>query len=373
MNTSVPSVGVIAVLNTSKIQEVINESNETIIDKAIQSGDILLDSKEFPILSFTHECLGYQGNAIGKDLKITLELLDPLSQFESHLLSIAAKSLVGDNKQVVELYNELVGRFLDISKRDMNNLNTYSDIYRVGTEISGSPPKFFKSFGVTNPVESINRAIQKNKQKIEESIPKINDLTSQIDKLPFDNQFTDLAKVEKSLQLKTEKEALISELFDPILKSLQDEQDFIQRQIQALQGVSVPDVYFFYGVGDNVNSWAGPVYAQLLGIEYKYDGEGSSRRFVIKYTSLDTNLPNAKEKETAVALGANIVGTSNFSLDSKINDPICKTIQSFISKALSVPESNVLVLLPNIDVAKKEYFDTYLASIKATTLNMYPE
>ena len=393
MNTSVPSVGVIAVLNTSKIQEVINESNETIIDKAIQSGDILLDSKEFPILSFTHECLGYQGNAIGKDLKITLELLDPLSQFESHLLSIAAKSLVGDNKQVVELYNELVGRFQDINKEDpnfVNNRNEYQ--YSIGKDTydpnPGSNsrddisrrlnqrkegPKFFKHFGMASPFNSINRALKNNKQKIEESIPKINDLTNRIEKLPFDNQYMDSAKVEKSLELKSEKEALISELFDPILKSLQDEQDFIQRQIQALQGVSVPDVYFFYGVGDNVNSWAGPVYAQLLGIEYKYDGEGSSRRFVIKYTSLDTNLPNAKEKETAVALGANIVGTANFSLDSKINDPICQTIQSFISKALSVPASNVLVLLPNIDVAKQEYFDTYLASIKATTLNMYPD
>jgi hypothetical protein len=152
VNRSIGTGNVIALLKTPALARVI--SNKTVsqtIEFARENQWVLFDNKGDTFLSFTHECLGYSEGSAGKEIKIDVELIDPLETFESNLLALPLKSLLGSNKKVAEEYYRLT-ELLDKSEYKLTD-----EVKKVSNELKKTNYAISK---IQNDLEAFSRKKQ---------------------------------------------------------------------------------------------------------------------------------------------------------------------------------------------------------------------
>lgn len=139
-----------------------------------------------------------------------------------------------------------------------------------------------------------------------------------------------------------------------------------------------PYLYFYYGLGNNPNDWAGPVAGQIVAAKYDYSPESGRKQIQMRFTStydfagfsylkLDqrgitttVNLP----WRCAVRFQTGSINTKLTTLldfndhDQRIHEACVAAIQDYI-KAITSPNVNVVVILPDFGKIIKNKINTY--------------
>lgn len=361
---SVPTANIICLLKTPELAKVASRKRTSeVIDLAREKDWVVFDNKADTFLSFTHECLGYQGGTPGKEVSITIEIVDPLSTFETNLMSLSLKTLLGSNKKIAQEYFRLTE---SLDKTDYN----LSDEFR---KVSGSLKLADKELKKLQDKVGTTAFEKNQKLRQQYALDSLGSgrLARGTDLLRFwsgalEAEAESVEKRNKEIENRsTIRDTLRERYIQEIAKSAEGYRDKIRRQIEDLKKDVTPEVYFYYGVGDNPDSWAGPVYGTLIGVQYLYNGEGGVRTLRVKYSALDTgSMTAAQEKIMIKGMGRSI--TAAQSLNGTLHDSVTGVITDYLAKGLQVPKSNVLVLLPDLDTAKKEQIDLNTSTILNT-------
>lgn len=350
----IPTASVVAVIRTNDLDAVFKNtgSKAKVIAAARDQDLILFDSNVNEVKSFTHEVLADNSKGIGKNVEINIDIIDPTYKFEDHFLSIGYKSLYGSNIKVLE------------------------EIERVKKL---KQPK--ESFQITD-LRSKTEATKLEKTRLGREIAALESAVKN-HKYDFwfwykngDNklQFATLTSAQVALEnykKKIKESETLHQTYAKSLKELIDieEVEFlntIQNSIDNLSNAVSPTVLFFYGVGDNPDSWAGPVQGTLGYIRYAYNGDAGEKILKLKYFASDTLFSNAREKVFYTGLDRNVNVSLPMYKDGEFLDRhflVTSLIKEYLHKCNTVPRDNILVLFPDLTVlTSDQYLNCYSAA-----------
>lgn len=147
-----------------------------------------------------------------------------------------------------------------------------------------------------------------------------------------------------------------------------------------------PYLYFYYGLGNNPNDWAGPVAGQIVAAKYDYSPESGRKQIQMRFTStydfagfsylkLDqrgitttVNLPwRCAVRFQTASINNKLTTLLDFNdHDQRIHEACVAAIQDYI-KAITSPNVNVVVILPDFGKIIKNKINTYNTQKIGTT------
>jgi hypothetical protein len=391
----VPVPGVIGILRTDKIRNLAffdKQSNSKTIKFAKDNGLTIFDSSDGNFISFDYN-INQEKEGSGKSIKMTVEVIDPTNTFESNLIAMSYRAAFGNNDELIKELDRLANLNLDNSTFNYEYTKKYPN-------------------GLTSKSKVlVNTEVKKELDELDLKIKKLDDSLEGLPiggnqyRVPGFSLFTDKVffTVDNSEQrtkivnaikgLNTQRDDLIKTCLDNQSKIKQDVENEILAQMKLLVQDVFPNIYFYFGLGPNYDSWSGPVNGTLTNLDYIYNGEGDIRKLVLEYMVTDAIFTQSREKVVHSGLDR-IVSTDPIFLcstlithdDSHLNfidfDPNYDTIkiqdqhiaftacvENFLSKYFNFPKNNIICFLPNLNYCLKDYYETLVSSVNSYTLN----
>jgi hypothetical protein len=357
--TKIPTPGVIAILKTQETVRAILDSganSDFVIRTAIENNLVLFNSADQTILKFRHEV--FRGEEImGKESVVSISLIDPAGSFEVLMNGLAYRSAgLSDVSKEAERLRKLRNEdapdsqtLIDL-KEKLSKLTTEIDSLQL--TVNTFTPAFIRK-------QSFNLF---GAGKILEAKKLTNDLSN----------------------LKQERETVEGQIREAVVANNKDYFDRILKELDTLDANASPGIYFYYGLGSNYESWAGPVDVILKDVNYRYDSGNGARVLDLTFWATDGIISSTAEKAIYTGLGGvAITGESDenelFQLEfeeslntlkfEKIHFLVTDILKDFLSKANNnYPKGNILVLMPNLQVALEEKYQVIVSSIGTSSL-----
>lgn len=351
----IPTAGVVAVLKVPEIDSLLTrgESTSKVLTFAKDNEFILFDTAQNQIESFTHEVMSSEKGGLSKNVVVEVSLIDPTYKFESNLISVGFRAIYGTNNKVFEEIERLQSLRVLSDSAEANLIR--SKLKKANEDLLGIQAKKDRDLANRARQESIGLT-NAPRQVLEFLFPAATGPSK------TDKKIRDLSNLVKVYE---------SQLQAQIVNDNKDFFDKVQREINSLEADCTPGVYFFYGIGDKKDSWAGPVQCVLTAINYKYDGAGDMRTLNLRYVALDSLPTPTVEKlfyrglNTTLTVDTELYTEFNGNtITNSLHISITNLLRKFISGAAKTNINNTLVLLPNLDHALKGYKDIMASSMK---------
>lgn len=351
----IPTASVVAIIRTNDIDEAYRNSGSKakVIATAREKDLILFDSNVNEVKSFTHEVLADGNKGIGKNVEINIDIIDPTYKFEDHFLSIGYKSLYGSNVKVLE----------EIER--VKKLKQPKETFQITDLRSKTEATKLEKSRLGREITALEAAVKNHKYDFWFWYKNGDN------KLQFATLTSAQVALENYKKKIKESETLHQTYVESLKKLIELEEieflETIQSSVDNLNNAVSPTVLFFYGIGDNPDSWAGPVQGTLGYIRYAYNGDAGEKVLKLKYYASDTLFSNAMEKVFYTGLDRNVNVSLPMYKDGEFLDRhflVTSLIKEYLHKCNTVPRDNILVLFPDLTVLTN---DAYLTGYDAVS------
>lgn len=335
---TVPTANVLIAFHPDPLRQVFEGKTDMgFISKSAKIKDVLLfNNKENNFLKLEHDfAFSDGGESGGRESKIILEFIDPDSQFEERFLDISLSKILASVLQVRKKLDIKIEE-QEEKLQHIKNLNEFiKSLKEEKANLELTP--FEKFFDATFPGDLEGPA-----KELQENIDEHEDMLSRIER----------------------------ELIDVVY-----EREILENQLQNRHSRKI---WIMYGCGSDVNDWAGPFVCKFIGSTYNYAADGV-RKITLTFVS-NYSLFKDNNEIDSTGLSAYIEGRVHVNLEQDINEfsiwplnlqnvhtYIRSCIQSYVSN--SIGSSNVIVLLPNLNVILADFIANIQSEVNRSFLN----
>jgi len=390
----VPNI-VVSLLNRPKEQAIayVNASTK-------DSSEYMFRLANDNIVSFSHSYNFDKGDGDNIGNLITLELVDPENVFEYTIFSnydlltknqneIAEmrKESISELNRLIQIRNKLKDYFNSVTTK---TITKSVDLYIKTGSGAGNSQYIVKSDSASQRelqslvIEDISAGIKNILPNDPQNLNK-DDFTKKIISVLQEGGYVSFS-YDKKDSIGTSKKTIdasaviASGTFDNILSDLN-----LDNLEQKLQITPTPYFYFYYGLNDNPNEWTGPISAQFTDAKYNYSYESGRKSITMNFTTtfdwpafsklaLDvrgftTTLAPIYRKLNVIQLQT--LQTTQ-ATPGDYNTILTELISEYIKRATS-KDTQVLVLLPDLNTILKNSFENYAASLELEGGNPYSQ